>query len=525
MWRAICAFVAISACTAQVSHVWVADLGDGNYKNPILHADYSDPDVIRAGDDFYMTASSFNAVPGLPILHSRDLVNWELIGHALAAEPPLDVYSKPQHGGGVWAPSLRQHNGEFYIFYPDPDYGIYMTKAKNPAGPWSAPVLVKQAKGWIDPCPLWDDDGNAYLVSAVAASRSGQKSILLVSRMDPDGTRLLGDGVLVFDGHAQDPTVEGPKLYKRNGYYYIAAPAGGVPQGWQLVLRSKNIYGPYERKIVLSQGKTAINGPHQGGWIDTPGGQFWFVHFQDKGPYGRVVHLEPMEWMDDWPVIGDEGHPVSKHKKPDVGRNYPVQTPADSDEFNEPRIGLQWQWQANPQPGWAFPFPALGALRLYAIPSPATYRNLWDIPNLLLQKFPAPAFTATAKVTFTPRADQDRVGLVVMGTDYAYLGVRRAKGGIFFSQAIAMGADQGAPEKESTPVPLTATTFYLRVSVAADAVCRFAFSLDGNNFVPVGDPFTARAGKWIGARVGIFALGSAPAPEYGYTDFDWFRVE
>ena len=274
-------------CQAQkrpyVSHVWVGDQGDGSYKNPILYADYSDPDVVRVGEDYYLVASSFDAVPGPPILHSRDLVNWELTGHVFAEQPPAEVFRKTQHGNGAWAPAIRFHNGEFYVFWSDPDIGIYMAKSRNPAGPWSAPLLVKAAKGWIDPCPLWDDDGRAYLVNALAASRSAMNSILLISSMSPDGTKLLDEGVLVYDGHAQDPTVEGPKLYKRHGYYYILAPAGGVPTGWQLALRSKNIYGPYERKVVLAQGGTAINGPHQGGWVDTPNGESWFLHFQDRG--------------------------------------------------------------------------------------------------------------------------------------------------------------------------------------------------------------------------------------------------
>ena len=196
-----------------------------------------------------MTASSFNAVPGLPILHSKDLVNWELIGHVYAAQPPLDVYSKPQHGSGSWAPALRYHNGEYFIFYPDPGYGIYMTKASKPGGPWSAPLLIKQVKGWIDPCPFWDDDGHAYLINAMSASRSALKSTLIVSRMSPDGTHLLDAGTLVYDGHGGDPTVEGPKLYERKGYYYIFAPAGGVPRGWQLALRSKKFTAPMSAKL------------------------------------------------------------------------------------------------------------------------------------------------------------------------------------------------------------------------------------------------------------------------------------
>ena len=227
-----------------VSQVWVADNGDDTYKNPIIHADYSDPDVVRVGNDFYMTASSFNAVPGLPILHSNDLVNWRIINHVFTEQEPKDVFRKPQHGGGVWAPSIRYHNGEYYIYYPDPDFGIYVTKTSDPAGTWSKPLLIKEAKGWIDPCPLWDDDGKVYLVHAFAGSRAGIKSVLIVNRMNSEGTEIIDDGVMVFDGHDSNPTVEGPKFYKHDGYYYILAPAGGVATGWQLALRAKNLYGP-----------------------------------------------------------------------------------------------------------------------------------------------------------------------------------------------------------------------------------------------------------------------------------------
>jgi beta-xylosidase len=548
-WLPVCAICWLSlspVAVAEVSRVWVADNGDGTYRNPILHADYSDPDVIRVGQDFYMTASSFDAVPGLPILHSHDLVSWELIGHALAQQPPLEVYSRTQHGNGVWAPAIRRHNGTFYIFYPDPDFGIYQVSAQTAAGPWSPPQLVKQVKGWIDPCPFWDDDGHAYLISAMSASRSPLKSTLIVSRMSADGKQLLDEGTLVYDGHAQvdplaqgsarhlnhdfprapdDPTVEGPKLYKRNGFYYIFAPAGGVPQGWQLVLRSRNIYGPYERRVVLAKGNTQINGPHQGAWVDTPSGESWFVHFQDKGPYGRVVHLEPMKWLDDWPVIGNDGTPVSTYRKPDVGKSFPITTPAESDEFDRPALGLQWQWQANPQPAWAFPAPALGSLRLYAIPPPAGAHNLWDVPNLLLQKLPAPEFTVTAKVTFAARVTDDRVGLVLMGSDYSYVGVRNERDGLYLSQIVCKDADQGAAERESPAFALPTSTFYLRAHITATAVARFSYSVNGTDFQDIGEPFPLKQGRWIGAKVGLFALGTTPVSEFGYADVDWFRVD
>ena len=525
----------ISAQTAEgpgaLSKVWVADNGDGTYKNPILHADYSDPDVVRVGDDFYLTASSFNAVPGLPILHSKDLVNWTIVGHVFKRQAPFEVFSKPQHGNGVWAPSIRFHEGEFFIFYPDPDYGIYMTKAKHPAGPWTEPLLIKGAKGWIDPCPLWDTDGKAYLVSALAASRAGVKSIIVVSRMSPDGTKLLDDGVMVFDGHDKHPTVEGPKFYKRNGYYYIFAPAGGVEEGWQLVLRSKQIYGPYEERIVMAQGPTKINGPHQGGWTDTQTGEDWFIHFQDKGAYGRIVHLQPMRWIADWPVIGVDpdgdgtGQPVLSHKKPNVGRTWPITTPRESDEFAGNELGCQWQWHANPGTHWAFPAGSLGFIRLFNLPLPEGSRNFWDVPNLLLQKFPAPEFTATTKITFTPRTDDEETGLIVMGLDYAYVSVKKKPEGLFVSQTVGKEAESGAPGKTGPGIAPKTNTFYLRAKVSPNAVCSFSYSPDGKTFVPIGDQFTARKGKWIGAKVGLFAVRTGKTRETGYADVDWFRVE
>ena len=515
----------------QISKVWIADQSDGTYKNPILHADYSDPDAIRVGDDFYMTASSFNAAPGLPVLHSKDLVNWTLVNHVFARQKPFDAFDKPQHGNGVWAPSIRFHAGEFYIYYPDPDRGIYLTKTKNPAGAWSEPILIKEAKGWIDPCPLWDADGNAYLVSALAASRSGIKSVLIVSRMSADGTRILDDGAVVFDGHDKNPTVEGPKLYKRNGYYYIFAPAGGVETGWQLVLRSKNIYGPYEAKTVLAQGKTKINGPHQGAWVSTQTGEDWFIHFQDKDAFGRIVHLQPMRWVNDFPVIGADpdgdgtGEPVATYKKPNVGKPYPIVTPPESDEFNEPRVGRQWQWQANPQTNWHFSAPSYGFLRLFNRELPENFVNFWNAPNLLLQKFPAPNFTATTKVTFTARTDGEKTGLIVTGLDYAYISVEKKPEGLFVSQTVVKDAEKNTPEVSTGATPVKSETFYLRVKITEDSKAQFSFSENGTNFTNIGAPFTARKGKWIGAKVGIFAVRTGKTRETGYADFHWFRIE
>ncbi|QIL39313.1 glycosyl hydrolase 43 family protein [Pedobacter sp. HDW13] len=521
-----------------VSKVWVSDQGNGTYKNPVVNADYSDPDAIRVGDDFYMIASSFDAVPGLPILHSKDLVNWKIIGHALKCQLPFDHFEKTQHGNGVWAPAIRYHNDEFYIYYPDPDFGIYVTKAKMITGDWSAPQLVAAGKGLIDPCPFWDEDGKTYLAYAYAGSRSGIKSVLAIMPLSSDGLKVVAKGRIVYDGHELDPTIEGPKFYKRNGYYYLFAPAGGVSTGWQLILRSKNIYGPYERKVAMDQGKSTVNGPHQGAWVNTQSGEDWFLHFQDKDAYGRVVHLQPMKWINNWPVIGVDkggdgiGEPVSVYKKPNVGKVYPIENPAESDEFGTVDLGLQWQWQANPQPTWWFTDAGKGVLKLYTSKIPDEAKNLWDVPNLLMQKFPADEFRVTTKLNFkpNPKLENESTGLVIMGRSYAQISVKRKKDGLYLMYGVCPSADKGKPENEKEIAKLNPTTVgsasvQLRVQVVNGAKCRFSYSEDGISFHPIGDEFQATAGQWIGAKLGLFAVRDTQTNDSGIAEYDWFRVE
>ncbi len=520
-----------SHAQTNISKVWIADNGDGTYKNPIIHADYSDPDVVRVGDDYYMTASSFNCVPGLPILHSKDLVNWELIGHALKTLVPEDVFSTPQHGSGVWAPCIRYHNNEFYIYYPDPDFGIYLIKAISPSGPWSEPLLVKQGKGLIDPSPLWDDDGRVYLSFAFAGSRAGIKSVIIVAEMNNEGTKVTGDEVMIFDGHEKQPTIEGPKFYKRNGYYYIFAPAGGVTNGWQLVLRSRNIYGPYDNKIVMSQGNTPINGPHQGAWIDTKTGEDWFIHFQDKEAYGRIVHLQPMSWMNNWPVIGTDadgdgiGEPVLSFKKPVAGKTFSITTPPESDEFNGSSLGAQWQWNANPKITYGFPSGNLGYYRLNCIPRPENSNGLWDVPNLLLQKFPAEEFTATSRLTFSPFSDNEEVGFIVMGEDYQYISLKRYENKLFLRVVNCNAARTGGKEVELFSETVNQNEIYFRVKVEKGALSTFSYSTDGETFKPAGSKLAAKPGRWIGAKVGFFAVREGITNDSGVVDIDWFRIE
>lgn len=508
----------------------------------VLYADYSDPDVIRVGDDYWMTASSFQCVPGLPILHSTDLVNWKIVNYALDQLTPAEVFDQPNHGGGVWAPCIRFHEGWFYIYWGDPDYGIYMVKTQDPTQKWSLPVCVCVGKGMIDTSPFWDEDGKAYLVHGWAGSRAGFKSVLSIAPMAPDGTSLIGPEVLVFDGHEDHPTVEGPKMYKRNGWYYIFAPAGGVKPGWQLVMRSKNVYGPYEERKVLEQGTSAVNGPHQGAWIDDPQGNDWFIHFQDVYAYGRIVHLQPLTWSsDDWCVIGEDpendgiGIPASKLFKPTVtnavSRTFEKSCDAanGSDSFTTPYLGLQWQWHANPQRHWYFLHPSDGGyIRLNCKYTQAS--TLWTVPNLLLQKFTSREFTATAKVNAQLSYDGDRSGLVVMGIDYATLDVCLEDGQYYLVQAVCINAENGGAEVIESKTPLDNGSVYLRTQVKYEAstgrpLCTFFYSTDGKKYKSVGVPFYAKEGKWIGAKVGLFAIASQQKNDGGRMDVEEFEVK
>lgn len=523
--------------TAQnyVSKVWVADKGDGTYRNPIIHADYSDPDACRVGDDYYMTASSFNCIPALQILHSKDLVNWTIVNAAVPyALEPIEAVEKPEHGNRVWAPSIRFHNNEFYIFWGDPDQGVFMTKTKDPRGTWSKPVLVKAAKGIIDTTPLWDEDGRVYLVHAFAGSRAGLKSVLAVCELNAEANQAITESRIVFDGHEHHETCEGPKFYKRNGYYYIFTPAGGVVAGWQLVLRSKNPYGPYEEKVVMAQGKSTINGPHQGAWVDTTTGEDWFLNFQDVGAYGRLTHLQPMKWVKDWPVIGVDkdgdgcGEPVLTYKKPNVGKTYPICTPQESDEFNTLTLSPQWQWHANYNPKWIFLAADKGYARLYSYPVVKDYKNLWNVANLLLQKTPSNEFSAVMKLRFAPSPKYfgERTGLLVMGLDYALLSLENTKEGLILSQNECKKADKGTPETVNESVTLKDNTVYLKVTFNKEAKCDFSYSLDGKKFQKLGKQFQAREGQWIGAKVGTFCTRPAIViNDGGWAEVDWFRIE
>ena len=437
-----------------------------------------------------------------------------------------------------------------------------MTKTQDPRGTWTKPVCVKEGKGMIDCCPLWDDNGKAYLSHGCAGSRAGVKSVLFVAPMSQDGTTVTGPSRIVYDGHEDQPTIEGTKFYKRNGYYYIMSPAGGVKYGWQVIMRSRDPFGPYEEYVGLAQGKTQVNGPHQGAWVDTPSGEDWFLHFQDKHAYGRVVHLQPARWVDDWLVIGDDsdgdgcGDPVAQWKKPALKASENVQ-PQENDEFDSTALGLQWQFEGPFSHYWYFCDAKKSKLRLYGIQQPETFSNLADMQNTLLQKFPAENFTVTAKLKFIPndrnKKKGEQAGFIIKGLDYAAIKFVTTTEGCFMRLVKCKDAMKGGKEVTEVELPMSlieqekpytqryavddipqprhaTPDIYVRAVVKSAGVAnsitstaQFLYSLDGKKYKKLGEPFQVKEGKWIGAKVGFFNCRSTVSNDAAFLDVDWIR--
>ena len=338
------------------------------FANPLFHMDFSDPDLCVGGDGrVYMTASTFGGLPGLPILASSDMVNWDYAGYALEKHPYPEAVGSPEHGKSVYAPSIRyrETTKEYVIYWGDPDHGIYRVAAKNPAGPWSEPRCIVEGPGMIDVCPLYDDDGRVYIVNGWAGSRVGINNQLTIRELDAEETRAISDPTVVFDGGKANHIVcEGPKFYKKDGEYWLWFPAGGVGPGYQVAARAKSIWGPYEDKVVLKRGDTQVNGPHQGGAVQL-GGNWWFVHFSDRGAYGRISYLEPVKWpKGDWPVVGENGQPAASFDVPMAKVQKPFGGLPTSDEFDSPMRGRQWFFlgRSAEQHAWAT---AYGVFRMF----------------------------------------------------------------------------------------------------------------------------------------------------------------
>ena len=492
------------------------DQGDGTFANPVLNADYSDPDVIRVGSKYYMTCSEFHFM-GMPILESDDMVNWCVVAHIFTSINLPGYSSMTKYGGGTWAPVLREHDGRFYMYVCTPDEGLFMSVADDICGPWEPLHQVKAVSGWEDPCPFWDDDGQAYL----GRSQLGGGPIIL-HKMSADGRQLLDDGKEIYNG----PVAEGTKLFKRNGWYYLSIPEGGVGTGWQQVLRSQNIYGPYDGRTILERGVTNVNGPHQGALVDTPEGEWWFFHFQSTEPLGRVVHLQPVTWADDgFPIIGTDydqngiGEPMKICRKPAVKGDLqsPPHYPQGSDDFSSATLHPMWQWNHNPdstrfslseRPGWL-------TLR------PRNATTLRTARNQLTQKLMGYKGEATVTLDYTELNDSTRSGLACIGNTFFGAGIRKGGGKTYLYW------EKDGSEKivrALTDNELLSGIICLRLQF--DAISnsfRFRFSLDGTTFTDLGDSFKQGSRDWKGARLALYSYTTGK--QGGNAHFDEFNYQ
>jgi len=485
------------------------DNSDGTFTNPLIFADYPDPDIIRVGPDFYMVSSSFTTVPGIPICHSTDLLNWTIIGHAYDRLPEENPAYSMMDGavayrGGSWAPCMRHHQGKFYIGFCTPAEGFFLCIADRAEGPYERIAFGVEL---YDPSLLFASDGRVF----VAHGANG----ILVTELTSDARSILHPARPVFQTPVGSP-LEGSHFYERNGWFYLCLTCRGY-NGIQLVLRSRDVYGPYEWRVISGDDMNyAGAGLHQGGFVELENGETWFFMFQDRDWVGRVPVLQPVRWVDDWLELGDQdncGKSVVTWPRPDLPSAQRA-VPEGSDDFDSPRLNLRWQWNHNPvdskwslteRPGW---------LRLHPLSTP----DLIHARNTLTQKLVGPECTATVMLDASALPDGGVAGLCVLNVPGAWIGIRLTNGTALLE--CNLNGETNAVE------PLgPERSLHLRVHADAEGLAHFSFSKNGSDFIPLGQPFTMEftVKTFLGNRVGFFCFQAGEAE--GWADFDHMILE
>lgn len=513
------AFLLAPLFIVNAQQVWSPDNGDETYTNPLMWGDWPDPDVIRVGNEFYMVSTSMHYVPGSPVVKSKDLVNWEMVSYAVDRydeDPRYDMKGGTLYLNGSWANSIRYNNGKFYVAFCTP-YGwgtkkgnFCVCEADKPEGPWKRTIFPEYL---YDPGLFFDDDGKVYVVH-------GQFR-LYVTELNADVKSVKGKPVEIWnrgvdDAHnsGKNALMEGAHVYKINGMYYILCPAGGT-EGWQVCLRSKNIYGPYEHKVVFQDDSSyPTNGPHQGGMIQLKNGDWWFIIMQDRGPIGRVPCLLPVNWVDGWPMLGANGKDAVVYQKPNVGKKFKIKAPATTDDFNKKILGLQWQWNHNPDNSMWSLTERPGHLRLKA----SFADNLTNARNTLTQRVQGPLSTGTVELDISKMKNGNVAGFGIFQSPYAYVGVR-CENGVRKLVVCHNGKDTTLVEK------LKNDKLWIRARVTdRDFTARFYYSLDGKSFSPVEGALHMGLGyPWTANRFALLNYSETQEGVGGIADFNWFR--
>jgi beta-xylosidase len=491
---------------AQKTH---NDNGDGTFTNPVIAADFPDIDLILVNDTYYMVTTTMFIFPGVTVLKSKDLVNWEYCSNAIPRfdySPCYNLEGCNRYRHGQWATSMKYHNGKFYLLFLTLDEGGFICTADKAEGPWE---LKKIQRGFHDPGLFFDDDGRIYV-----AYGYGNISI---TELDENFAPISRDS-LVYKGDLR-PGIEGSHIYKLNGYYYLYCTYGGA-DGFQVALRSKNIYGPYEQKIVIKDNVArGVNfGIHQGALVQTQTGEWWTMLFVDTGPFGRFPSLQPVTWVDNWPIAGVDGRGVVTYKKPNVGKTYPIKDFPTSDEFDKPVLGMQWGWNHNPDTTkWSFK-ERNGYLRLKTV---KVVNNLREAPNTLTQRIFAnypgtiPSKGST-KMEISKMKDGDIAGLAVFQDPYAYIAVKK-ESGVNYVIMVNNGQTVDSTLIDGSVVYLAANPVF------ATGKATFAYSLDNNTFKTLGNELKMRFSLTVFTGNKFCLFNYATREFGGYVDFDWFK--
>lgn len=556
LWLALCsATLPVSAQKSLRTHSvtapslsgksWSADNGNGTFTNPLFYDEFSDPDIIRVGEDYYLAGTTMHCVPGLVVLHSKDLVNWEFSSYCFDRFDDSDDFNlrngKEAYGQGIWAPAIRYHNGKFYIFSNINGHGLQVFISDSAKGPWKH----QKVNGDIyDLSVLFDEDGKIY-----AVHKYGNVTI---TELKPDlsGPVEGSSKVVIPEGNAMG---EGHHIYKINGMYYILS-ADYSPMGRMQCARSKSIWGPYETCVIseresfgYSSGWSVNNAGlgrqvpedgypfkvgkaadthlgcatiHQGGIVEAPDGKWWGVSMQDFNAVGRTVCLSPITWVDGWPYFGLEKN-LGRSPRTWFKPNDTVKTPQAPyercDDFSEKTFKPIWQWNHNPNDKmWSLNQERKGWLRLHSMPA----KQLLWAKNTLTQRAIGPVSYTSVKLDASRLKDGDEAGLGAINIPYASLGVVKSAKGLQLRWY-----DQNT-NREMTEV-LAQKVVWLRLWGNYDkSQLQYSYSLDGKSWKDMGEQILSpyQLKTFQGVRVGLYAFNKAEK-KGGVADFDDFKVE
>lgn len=536
----------IAASGAAQSMSWTADNGNGTYTNPLMYDEFSDPDVIRVGDDYYLAGTTMHSVPGLVILHSRDLVNWENVSYCFDRfDFDDDAFSlrngKEIYGQGIWAPCIRYNDGKFYLYSNINGKGLQCYVADKIDGPWKH---INMEGRIYDLSVLFDDDGKVYAIHGYGEVKCTELKPDMSGPVEGTERVIIPEGSAVGEGH---------HMYKIDGMYYLVS-TDYAPNGRTLCSRSSSIWGPYETRVITADetfgyhaapmtqingrimpdgypvsvampdpDKTACANIHQGGIVATPDGQWWALLMMDFHSIGRTVTLAPVTWQDGWPMVGLEGNPGRAPRtwlKPSTAARDTEKPHAPyerSDNFDGPALGRVWQWNHNPDDRmWSLT--KQGKLRLRTMPA----EQLMWARNTLTQRAIGPVSVTTVELDASRLKDGDVAGLGNINVPCSWAGVVKRDGRLTLRRFEQLGNDT-----LDVDVPLDNGRVWLRFTGDFDNDRgRYSYSTDGSTFTDLGDDMVLsyQLITFQGARMSLFAFNTL-GRNGGYAEFDNFTVD